>query len=305
MVLTAAVFGCGGSGSSGQGGDESGGRGAGDGSERRQKADFALAKLACGELPKADFAVDSVGLPADSGDRAIAKAYAAEWPPGDREAAFAGCLKGLEKVPDRFPPSSPSARDIWGRNFLVTSIASNRGEQDLPVVEPYRARLWFGSERGHSMSWQARCNSIAADVRFTARRMEAETTVSSLIGCPAGPGREDAWLSRFMESNPEWRLEGESLRLASGLATMELRGYAEPGKCPVFPDGGWVDAGDSGYDCEGALRFLALEEIGKDGYLRGWRCRESVGGDGQVRTDCRQRDSRLAFGGFDPTAPGR
>jgi hypothetical protein len=214
LVLMTALVGCGDS-----GGSE---RGAGEGSERRQKANFALAKQACEEVPKADFAVESVGIPADSGDRAIAKGYAAQWPRNDQKAALAGCLKGLEKAPARFPRSSPSARDIWGRSFLVTSITSNRGG-DPPVVEPYRVRFWFSSERRHAVSWQARCNSTGADVRFTARRMETEMALTTAIGCPPGPGREDRWLERFMESNPEWRLSGENLRLVSNLATLELK----------------------------------------------------------------------------------
>lgn len=201
-------------------------------------------------------------------------------------------------MPDRFPSSAPSAHDIWGRNFLVVSVESK--VEDPPVVEPYRVRFWFSGERHHSVSWKARCNSTGANVHFTSRRMEAKMNLSTLIGCFAESGREDAWLDRFMESNPEWRLSGETLRLTSDRATMELRGYADPSKCPVASDGGWVDAGNSGYDCEGALNFLALEPIGRDGYLKGWTCRESEAADGQLRTDCRQGSGHLAFGGFDP-----
>lgn len=223
LVLMVAFGGCGDSGSSERGGAEAGGRGAGEGSERRQKANFALAKEVCEEEPKADFAVSSVGIHADSRDRAIAEGYAAQWPRNDQKAALAGCLKGLERAPARFPRSSPLARDIWGRNFVVTSITSNR-EGDPPVVEPYRVRFWFSSERDHAVSWKARCNGTSADVRFTARRVQAEMALTTAIGCPPGPGREDRWLERFMETNPEWRLEGENLRLVSDLATIELKG---------------------------------------------------------------------------------
>lgn len=297
LALMAALVGCGNSGSS----ERDGARGESDAGEKvghKEKANMALAKMACGEDPKADFAVDSVGLPADSSDRAIARAYAAEWPSRDRKSAFDGCLKGLERVPDRFPSSSPSARSIWGRNFLVVSIESK--VEDPPVVQPYRVRFWFSSERRHAVSWKARCNSTGADVHFTSRRIETKMTLSTLIGCFAESGREDAWLERFMASNPEWRLSGRSLRLTSDRATMDLTGYVDPSKCPVTSGGGWVDSGNSGYDCEGVLNFLALEAIGKDGYLKGWTCKEREAADGRFRTDCRQGGSHLAFGGFDP-----
>jgi len=222
LVLMVALVGCGDSGSSERDNAEAGGRGADKGSERRQRANFALAKQVCEEEPKADFAASSVGIPADSGDRAIAKGYAAQWPRNDQKAALAGCLKGLERAPARFPRSSPLARDIWGRSFLVTSVRSNRGGDDPPVVEPYRVRFWFSRERDHAVSWKARCNGTSADAHFTARRLEAEMSLTTAIGCLPGPGREDAWLNRFMESSPEWRLRGEDLRLVSDLATIEL-----------------------------------------------------------------------------------
>lgn len=72
LVLVAALVGCGDSVGPGRDGvaRESG---ASENAGHRQKADIALAKLACGEEPKADFAVHSVGLPADSSDRAVAR----------------------------------------------------------------------------------------------------------------------------------------------------------------------------------------------------------------------------------------
>lgn len=296
LVLVVGFVGCGDSGSPERDG-AAGNSGASEKTGHRQKADFALAKLACGESPKADFAVDSVGLPPDSSDRAIARAYAAEWPAPGRPAAFAGCLKGLEKVPDRFPSSSPSARNIWGRNFLVVSIES---KVEDPPVEPYRARFWFSSERRHAVSWKARCNSTGANAHFTARRFEAKMTFSTLIGCPAESGREDAWLERFMESNPEWRLSDESLRLSSDRATVQLRGFKDPRKCVIPPSGGWIDSGTSKFDCESAINFLTLHVEGRGSYYRGWHCRDIELARGRLRFTCWDGAEKFTAHGFDP-----
>jgi hypothetical protein len=298
LVLMAALFGCGDSGEPGRGSATRGGD-AGDGPGHRQKANFALAKMACGEVPKADFAVDSVGIPAGSSDPAIARGYVADWPPNDRKGAFAGCLKGLEKVPDRFPRSSPSARNIWGRNFLVVSVTSNRKGEDPPVVKPYRFRFWFSSEMDHAMSWKARCNSTGADAHFTARRIETEMTLTTLIGCPMGPGREDAWMDRFMASNPEWRLAGESLHLSSDGATIELRGFRNPNKY-LIPPSGWIDSGTSKFDCESALDFVTLYVEGRDTYYPGWDCRDTELARGRLNVSCRDGEEWFASHGFDP-----
>lgn len=209
-------------------------------------------------------------------------------------------MKGLEKVPARFPRSSPLARDIWNRNFVVTAIVPRRGGDDPPVAEPFGIRFWFSGARDHGVSWVARCNSSSGDVHITARRIEFKRGVSTAIGCPPGPAREDAWLGRFLTSNPQWRLVGEKLSLESDRATIELKGFAESTKCHVVPHGGWVDVGNSGYDCTGALRLLALEEIGNDGHMKGWTCQEREGEGARIGTVCRQRSRWLAFGGFDP-----
>ena len=285
----ALIVGCGGSGHSlpGSGGEKQG---------HRQKANFALAKEVCEHGPKTDFAVRSVGIPADSGDHAIAIGYATQWPANDQEAAQAGCLAGLKYAPARFPSSAPSARGIWGRNFLVRSITLKATGEDLPVVEPFRVRFWFSSERDHGVSWKARCNSTSADAHFTARRIKTHWRASTAIGCPPGPGREDAWVDRFMRSNPEWRLRGDDLRLTTDSATVDLRGFTDPNKCVIPPNGGWIDVGDSGFDCESALNLVTLYVEGADSYYPEWDCQKS-GSAAVVR--CNDGKRLITVHGFD------
>lgn len=188
---------------------------------RAGKEAFALAKLACGEEPRADFAVSSVGLPASAGNVAVAHAYAGQWPPGLAKAVFRGCMAGLATVPDRAPPSSPLARDLWGRNFVATAVVGSEGS-DPPVHQPPEIRIAFSSEGYHAISWTARCNSFGGAVRITATKLEVEQAGGTLIGCPDGRHEEDQWLSGFMESGPEWDLQGGKLRLVTASAEIEL-----------------------------------------------------------------------------------
>lgn len=184
------------------------------------KATFALTKAACAEEPRSEFAVQE-GLPADASEVEIAGQYASEWPRPVRKAAFAGCIEGLAKVPARFPQSSPLAQDIWGRDFIVTAVGGD-GETP-PVRRPIQIRFSFSSERDHSVGWQARCNDFFGDAHVRAARIEVASAGSTEIGCEPAAEAEDEWLARFMEADPEWRLEGERLRLVSDRMTITLK----------------------------------------------------------------------------------
>jgi heat shock protein HslJ len=190
----------------------------------RQAKSFALAREVCEETPKADFAVESVDLPADATDVAIARGYASQWGEKEQKAAFRGCLDGLSRAPARFPPSSPAAQALWDRSFIVTSIAANGESGDPPVAQSPHIRFWFSREGEHAVSWKARCNGYGGDIRVTTHRIKVSELGSTLIGCPEAPGKEDAWLARFMEAMPSWHLEGERLQLSTDYATLRLRG---------------------------------------------------------------------------------
>lgn len=189
----------------------------------RQARVFAIARSVCGEEPKSEFAADSVGLPADSSNVAIARGYANEWPSMLIKAVFEGCMEGLATVPAHAPPSSPLAQSLWGRDFVVTSVLGGRDGGDPPVRQPPEIRLGFGSERDHAVFWEAQCNSFGGDAHITATKIKVERVGGTLIGCSGRRQKEDHWLSEFMESDPEWDLEGTKLRLVSAAAEMELK----------------------------------------------------------------------------------
>jgi heat shock protein HslJ len=262
----------------------------------RQAEIFASTKDFCEWEPRSEFAV-AEGLPADSSIGAIAHAYASEWPDQLRTAAFEGCKAGLAKVPLRFPASSPEAQRIWGRNFIVTSVAG--GDEDPPVTRPIHIRFFFSGEREHGIGWQARCNSFGGEVHFTAANMEVSEFGGTLVGCEPEIEKEDAWLSDFLQGNPEWELDGERLWLRSDSSTLELTGFEDPNVCPISPSGGWIDPGDSGFGCEDALNLVALYLEGKDGYYQSWNCRDAESADGLVRVVCREKKKSITVQGFD------
>lgn len=165
-----------------------------------------------------------MGLPADAGDAEIAHLYANEGPAKDVKATFAGYMYGLARTPAHFPASSSSAEQLWERGFVAISVTGRQGGQQPPVHQPPEIKLGFGSEREHSLGWAARCNDFGADARATATRIEIEPTHGTELGCPGDQEREGAWLVRFMDSDPEWRLDGNKLTLTSRRAQIEWEG---------------------------------------------------------------------------------
>lgn len=221
LVLLAAVVGLGGCGDSEGGGPVTDGESAEDrarelGFEGRQVETFRGTWEFCGSRSQKQ--VD--GRPARS-DTEMARRYAAGWPPNQRRAAFRGCLDGLATVPVRFPPSSPLARDLWGKRFVLTAAS---GEREPPLSKPLRAQVSFSAERGHNVGWSASCNGFGADARITATRIEIDGEVSgTLIGCDERRQAEDEWLSEFIAAGPEWSFEDGRLTLSGEGATLELR----------------------------------------------------------------------------------
>lgn len=222
-LVTASVAGCGSSGESVQSSTE-----ARDVKrvqlsefEGREATTYRDGRAYCGFETKAELAVEE-GLPAGSSDVVVARQFASEWPPKLRRAAFQGCLAGLATAPARFPRSSPLAEDLWDRAFIATSV-TGRGGEAPPFTQPLEIQLSLSPEGRHSVGWGARCNSFGADVHFTPTTMVVDGGETTEIACEPKLEQEDRWLAKFMEANPEWRLDGEQLQLTSEDATIELK----------------------------------------------------------------------------------
>jgi heat shock protein HslJ len=194
------------------------------GFDRSQAETFATVSEFCGGQPKSELEDVSVErLPDGASDAAVAHAYAAEWPRRLKRAVFEGCMDGLARVPARPPPSSPLARSLWGRSFIATSVYGLPEKPDPPVDQPPHIRLSLSSGREHNLGWEAHCNGFGGSVRITATKIEVDRVGSTLVGCSDELEAEDKWLSQFMESDPEWRLEATKLTLTSDDAKIELK----------------------------------------------------------------------------------
>jgi len=117
--------------------------------------------------------------------------------------------------------SSPTG-DLWSRNFIATSVSGRPGKLDPPVQQPPQIRLSFSGKRHHGVGWKARCNGFGGKVRFDEAKLKVEQVLSRTVGCGEEREREDEWLLQFMNSKPEWQLEGTRLTLVSENAEIEF-----------------------------------------------------------------------------------
>jgi heat shock protein HslJ len=248
---------------------------------------FAQDSRYCSMQPRADLALE-FGLSPDATPRAIARWHAEGAHSRIRKVVFEGCLDGLSKTPARAPPSSPLAQVLWGREFVATSVGRLPRKPSPPVRHPSHIRISFSNKRDHVVGWSVGCNDAGGKVRATATKLLVSNTGSTLVGCFGEVGEEEDWLGRFMESDPEWRLDGNELTLIANGATIELMGLRDPVGCPISPSGGRIDfEADVHLVCEAALNLLTNYAEGRERYLNGWKCRRETQADGLDRLRCR------------------
>lgn len=304
LLLAGLMVGCGKSGQDGSDQDDARAEAEAQemGFEGRRAEAFASARETCGGQPRSEFGL-ARGFSADAAPAALARRYGAEWPRPLRGAAVAGCQSGLATAPARFPPSSPAAGVLWGRQFVAVSVGEGAADEEPPVGRPLEILLSFSAERDHNVGWHARCNGASGDLQITDTLLKIEEFGSTLIGCDPEREGEDEWLASFMLSEPEWRFDRNRLRIESDLGTMELEPYEASkwaSRCPLGPSGGWVDLGTSGIDCDAAVEIVAL--LAKDRLPSGWRCRDAAATESQSRVVCRRGTRTFVIEEFDPAS---
>jgi len=121
--------------------------------------------------------------------------------------------------------SSEAADYPWNQEFHGVEITEGDGGTPIPV--PADLGLSSEEQKGEDwIGWSINCNLFGADLEVDGDRMRVDQVSSTAMGCPGED--EDEWLAEFLESGPEWRLQGEKLILTSGGDTVELA----PGKVP-------------------------------------------------------------------------
>lgn len=119
-------------------------------------------------------------------------------------------------------PSPPDPVQLIGNEFVSTSIIE--AGEERPLVEGTRLRVSFERRRNYdSIGWSAGCNGAWAKVTVTANRLRLGAIASTRMGCLRDLEQQDAWLSEFFRTNPEWELRDGELTLSAGEREIRLQ----------------------------------------------------------------------------------
>jgi heat shock protein HslJ len=119
---------------------------------------------------------------------------------------------------DRGAPGSGGS-PLRGRTFLSTAVTE--GGKPYQLAENSRVRLQFtGDDR---LIADAGCNSMQGSVRVSDGRLEVSDLASTGMACERPIMEQDQWLSRLLSAKPSWKLDGDTLTVASSDIAMTLK----------------------------------------------------------------------------------
>lgn len=113
---------------------------------------------------------------------------------------------------------------LRGRSFAGDTVMESGHAK--PLVMGTELTVWFHRNE-HSgediVAWSGGCNSSGGAVAVTSDRLDVTSDgASSAAGCTEDRHAQDAWLSRFFNSDPYWSLKDGVLRLMSGETVVVL-----------------------------------------------------------------------------------
>jgi heat shock protein HslJ len=114
-----------------------------------------------------------------------------------------------------------TAAQLWGREFVATAFDGSAGERP-PIADPKAVHVSFTSPKARGIGWEANCNSFGSSLRITPTTLLLSEVGGTLVGCYPKFEREDDWLARFFEADPQWHLHGNELTLSSEGDAVEL-----------------------------------------------------------------------------------
>ena len=185
---------------------------------------------------------------------------------------------------------------LEGRTFLAESVTENGEPRDL--VEGTGIRLEFTADG--ELRANAGCNHLFTDVDIREDRLDVGLVGGTEMGCDQDLHDQDTWLAAFLESDPEWALDGDRLTLTAGTTEMVLldRRVADPDRS--LEGTRWVVdtiiTGDAASSMFAGTEDLAWLMIDGDRFTASSGCREV---DGSVAVD----DDRLRFSDAVQTDP--
>jgi heat shock protein HslJ len=139
-----------------------------------------------------------------------------------RMIAVAGVLLTLAACGDE----SSAGGSLKGKSYLSTAVTENG--QPKQLAPNTQIRLQF-TDDGRLIA-DAGCNSMQSPVSTGNGKLSVEDLAMTEMGCDAPRHAQDDWLAKLLQNKPTWKLEADTLTVASGGTTISLldRKTAEP-----------------------------------------------------------------------------
>jgi len=103
---------------------------------------------------------------------------------------------------------------IVGHTFVSTKVSGH--------TMPNGSRVTLAFGRDGTLTANASCNTLSAKFLVAHGQLVIGYVATTLIGCPAGLGGQDAWLASVLGARPQLAQNGATLRLSTGATTIEL-----------------------------------------------------------------------------------
>lgn len=112
---------------------------------------------------------------------------------------------------------SPAGANLDGRAFVSIDVTANGVPR--PLVPGTQIRLSFDSG---NLGASAGCNHLGGSYRLEGGRLAVDAMAMTEMGCDAPRHAQDEWLSTFLGSRPQVRLNGAELVLDGGATVVRL-----------------------------------------------------------------------------------
>ncbi|WP_227982336.1 META domain-containing protein [Nocardia spumae] len=125
-------------------------------------------------------------------------------------AGGVACSGGTDAAPTNSGPESPA-----GRAYISTTVEGSHIPGDGPL------RLTF-ADAGR-LSANAGCNTLMGTADLADHTLRTGPLAGTRMACAGDRAGADDWATALLQANPSWKLDGETLTLATADRTVTLR----------------------------------------------------------------------------------
>lgn len=135
-------------------------------------------------------------------------------------ALLAALLSEATSIAD-IPKRGNDLEDLWGRTFVAVEATEDGRPYEFP--DDWPTSVTFSLDSRGNIAFETACSDLGANWELDDGRFDYRDQPPFFVGnCNKATRPHAEWLEAFMAERPTWRLDGDTLTLASDLATMTM-----------------------------------------------------------------------------------